>query len=165
MTEEDKLGFWVSGFADGESCFGIHSGKHKRGDSVNRTINFIIKLRDDDTEILYQIQKALDCGTVRGYKNPYRGENRACAFTVSKVSDLFEKVIPFFEKYPLRAKKRLDFAIWKKAVTLMYLVSKQPNSSLGRKPHGVSKWTLEQQKEFELLAIELKDNRKYKGPR
>jgi len=40
-------------------------------------------------------------------------------FTVSKFSDLFQIIIPFFSKYPLQGSKTLDFMDFCKIVNLM----------------------------------------------
>jgi len=40
-------------------------------------------------------------------------------FTVSKFSDLFQIIIPFFSKYPLQGSKNLDFMDFCKIVNLM----------------------------------------------
>jgi hypothetical protein len=40
-------------------------------------------------------------------------------FTVSSLSDLVNKIIPFFEKYPLQGSKRLDFIDFCKIANLM----------------------------------------------
>ncbi len=44
----------------------------------------------------------------------------ANVFGIQSTSDLYEKVKPFFKKYPLRAKKRHDFALWAKALEIIY---------------------------------------------
>ena len=45
----------------------------------------------------------LNCGYVYSYREA------AIEFIASKFSDLTDKVIPFFNKYPLRGVKRLDY--------------------------------------------------------
>jgi len=40
-------------------------------------------------------------------------------FTVTKFSDICDKIIPFLEKYPLQGAKLLDYADFKKAVEIM----------------------------------------------
>jgi hypothetical protein len=40
-------------------------------------------------------------------------------FTVRKLSDILKIIIPFFEKYPLRGTKSLDFADFCKVAELM----------------------------------------------
>jgi hypothetical protein len=40
-------------------------------------------------------------------------------FTVNKFKDLEEKIISFFDKYPLQGSKALDFADFRKAAEIM----------------------------------------------
>lgn len=37
-------------------------------------------------------------------------------YNVQNIKDIVEKVIPFFKKYPLRAKKRQDFELWEESL-------------------------------------------------
>ena len=40
-------------------------------------------------------------------------------YSISDTDDLKNKIVPFFEKYPLCAKKRFDFQLWKEAVEIL----------------------------------------------
>lgn len=51
-------------------------------------------------------------------KKDLRGEG-AISFNVAKFSDICEKVIPFFDKYPLQGVKALNYADFLKAVNIM----------------------------------------------
>ncbi len=54
------------------------------------------------------------CGTTRvDSKNP------AIYFYVTKFSDILDKIIPFFEAYPLQGSKKLDFADFCKVAELI----------------------------------------------
>lgn len=117
----DKLpGDYISGFIDGEGCFALKFRRDVRHERKNKPvyfywdIEFAIVLRKDDQEIIEKIKKTLDCGRISLDK---RGMVR---FAVNDLSDLLYKIVPFFEKYQLRAKKRFDFNLWKKAVLLLY---------------------------------------------
>lgn len=48
-----------------------------------------------------------------------RREGFACDFMVTKLSDITEKIIPFFEKYPLQGLKKLDYLDFKRVAELM----------------------------------------------
>lgn len=74
---------------------------------------FAIVLRSDDKEILEKISIALDCGKV-GKVN----KQGAVRYSVNHINDLKAKIIPFFEKHKLYAKKRFDFQLWKEAVLI-----------------------------------------------
>lgn len=121
----DKLpGDYIAGFVDGEGCFALKFRREIRHDRGKRSgikpvyfywdIEFAINLRQDDKEILEKIRDALSCGIVN--KPNKRGIVR---YAVNDINDLSTKVATFFQKYPLHAKKRFDFQLWKEAVAIM----------------------------------------------
>jgi hypothetical protein len=58
----------------------------------------------------------LECGRYEARS----GGIQAGSFVVSKISDLIEKVVPFFDKYPFLGSKGQDFAEFKKASLLVF---------------------------------------------
>ena len=116
-------GDYIAGFADGEGCFALKYRKDRQrnpGDGKIREyfywgVEFAIVLRRDDIKILESIRSTLNCGQIS--ISTKRGVAR---FAVQGPIDLFKKVIPFFRKYPLRAKKKEDFELWSQAVTIIY---------------------------------------------
>ena len=113
----------ISGFVVGEGCFYVESGKdpkYKLGYRVRAA--FCIELREDDQEILEAIQKTLECGNIyhldfgryKGYKK--KGWKPHVKYRVSNQTDIIQKVIPFFEKYPLFGKKLKSFNVFTKIV-------------------------------------------------
>jgi hypothetical protein len=100
---------YVVGFVDGEGCFSITINQNGNRLPEVRLI-FEIELREDDLPILEKIQETLGCGRI------YRLEYARYAkwrphvkLKVSNFKDISEKVIPFFIKYPLQAKKSESF--------------------------------------------------------
>lgn len=100
---------YIVGFVDGEGCFSITLNKNGGRIPEVRLI-FEIELREDDEPILREIQATLGCGNI------YRLEYARYAkwqphvkLKVSNIVDISQKIIPFFQKYPLQAKKRLQF--------------------------------------------------------
>ena len=65
-----------------------------------------------DEKLMRSLIELLKCGKI--YKNRY-----AFYFTVSKFSDITEKIIPFFKKYPILGVKALDFADFCKVAEMM----------------------------------------------
>ncbi len=100
---------YIVGFVDGEGCFSITINKcNKRIPEVR--LLFEIELEESDEEILYKISKTIGCGKV--YKVSYKKHpswNIHSKLKVSNFKDISDKVIPFFTKYPLQAKKRFQF--------------------------------------------------------
>ena len=104
-----KLNFsYIVGFVDGEGCFSITINKHRKKEEVR--LLFEIELREDDLEILKRIQYTLKCGNIYHlrYKR-YQKWKPHYKYKVSNFSDIKTKIIPFFRKYPLQAKKKHSF--------------------------------------------------------
>ena len=100
---------YIVGFVDGEGCFSISLNKNDDRLPEVRLI-FEIELREDDEPILQEIREALNCGNI------YRLEYARYAkwrphvkLKVSNFTDISTKIIPFFQRYPLQAKKRWQF--------------------------------------------------------
>ena len=100
---------YVVGFVDGEGCFSITLNRNS-GRLPEVRLIFEIELREDDLPILEKIQEVLDCGKI--YRLEYARYERWSPHVKLKVSnfeDISKKMIPFFTKYPLQAKKALQF--------------------------------------------------------
>ena len=120
MDNKKIPGDYIAGFIDGEGCFALKFRRDKkiRGGTTKEYFywraEFAIVLREDDQEILYEIKKMLSCGSINKTKN---GEQ--VRYSVQGIKELNDKIIPFFIKHPLRAKKRLDFNLWAEAIKIL----------------------------------------------
>ena len=99
--------WWVVGFVDGEGCFSvsIHSNRLARPTSgwhVQPT--FQVSQHLDHISILEALASFFGCGSVR-LKGP---KSAVAVYAVYSTIQLKERIIPFFEQYPLRV-KRDDF--------------------------------------------------------
>lgn len=121
--KEEKLpGDYLAGFIDGEGCFALKfriDRKRNKGNGKLRTyfywgVEFAVVLRSDDSDILSQIKNTLECGSI----NLSKGGDQI-RFSVQNAKDAVEKIIPFFIKYKLRAKKLEDFKLWAEAATIL----------------------------------------------
>jgi len=72
-------------------------------------------LRADDSDILNSVKNTLNCGYIT-FSNDTINQAR---FSVQNAKELATIIIPFFKKYPLRAKKREDFKLWSEAVKIL----------------------------------------------
>ena len=110
----DSFFHWFAGFTAGEGCFYIHRAMRNKQNIVTYRPRFQIKLRDDDTPIIETIAQTLGFGRFsRISKN--RTSKPCRTFEVYKMADML-KLIPIFDKYPLRNKKQDDYLIWREAV-------------------------------------------------
>jgi len=107
----DDFGHWLAGFIDGEGCFTII--RNANGGWENK---FFINVRDDESEIIQDIQSRLQIGrTYHLAARTYSKSKPQISWRVYRHDDCLA-LIDFLDQYPLRAKKARDFAIWRKAV-------------------------------------------------
>ena len=95
--------WWVVGFVDGEGCFSvsIHRNELARptgGWHIQPT--FQVSQHRDHVGILEALRSFFGCGYVRD-----KGAGSSVmVYAVHSTKDLVNKVLPFFEKHPLRVK-------------------------------------------------------------
>ena len=102
--------YYLTGLVDGEGCFCVSFNKHKNNRLLEARLLFEIELREDDKEILERVKETLDCGNI--YYLNYEGHRKwrpHYKYKVSNIKDISTKIIPFFQKYPLQAKKKHSF--------------------------------------------------------
>lgn len=95
---------WITGFVDGEGCFHIGINRHPDMKAGYQVLpEFTVVQHKQDVQLLHALKEYFGCGVVRS--------NHAdrMAYRVRGLSDLRERIIPFFERSPLRSKKHLDF--------------------------------------------------------
>ena len=114
-----EINSYISGFVDGEGCFSItiqKSGNVKLGIQV--IPEFHVSQHQNRTEVLKVIKEKLGCGYIKpnDYKNP---KDQTSVYVVRNISDLQNKVIPFFKKSPLISIKQKDFEKFSRVVSLM----------------------------------------------
>ena len=113
----DIDGGYVSGLIDGEGWFMV-SIKRRENGVCNYNPKFGINLRHDDSPILDWLKSYFDCGIVR--HAVYRGTTSkpAVVYSINDLFSIMRCVLPHFDCYPLRAKKKIDYATWKDMVVL-----------------------------------------------
>lgn len=107
--------WFISGFVDAEGCFLIlirKSPKNKLGWQLEA--NFTINLHARDLELLRLIQ-AYFGGAGRIGKE----RNNCHDFTIGSLNQIITKVIPHFDKYPLKTNKYYDYLLFKEVVMMM----------------------------------------------
>jgi hypothetical protein len=110
---------YIVGFVDGEGCFCISLNKNGERLPEVRLI-FEIELREDDEPILREIQATLGCGTIYHLEyERYAKWRPHVKLKVSNFTDISQKIIPFFQRYPLQAKKQYDFEKFCQAAKLI----------------------------------------------
>ncbi|QNN98904.1 DNA methylase [Mycobacterium phage Mova] len=106
--EDAGFAYWLAGLIDGEGCFTIKA--HTRG---THAPSFAIKLRADDIAVLEHARRTLGAGTVT-IERRTEGNDMARWVVGDKVG--CQRLVDLLDKYPLRAKKRIDYWTWREAV-------------------------------------------------
>lgn len=120
---------WLAGFISGEGCFFINiskSSSNKIGYKVS--LLFALSQHTRDRELLESIKEYFDCGAVK--ESPSRVNN--LTFKVVKFTNIYEKIVPFLQKYRILGIKSKDFNDWCKAVELI-------NDKKNLTPEGLDK--------------------------
>lgn len=156
---------YIAGFVDGEGCFALSVRRDVRHERTSKATyyawkaSFAICLRSDDHFILDEIKRRFECGSVT-----YTVKKATVRFQVSNVTELYERVVPFFKKAPLYGKKAKDFILWAEAVGILnkYKVRRgRVNITKGLSGFQKIEWTqsdLDRLKHIQKLSSQYKSN-------
>jgi LAGLIDADG endonuclease. len=105
---------WITGFVNGEGSFDIkiYQSKTKTGYGVQ--LRFRIPQHERDTKLIEVLIRYFGSGVIEKHT-----QFPAVTLVIVKFSDIIEKVIPFFELYPLIGIKQKDFLDWCEVARLM----------------------------------------------
>lgn len=152
---------WVSGFTDGEGTFVLTIHKRNKAPFYQGSAHFAIKLRSDDSDVLREIKAFFGCGVVR--EETVCGNSKPqTKYIVYNIAHLANIIVPHFERYPLRAKKRHDFGIWRRGVLLLHEVQQRPQKATAPGRSSPRKWTEESKQFFSELLADLRAQRVYR---
>ena len=95
---------WIVGFVDGEGCFSvaIHSNPRnaRRTRGWQLTATFQVSQHESERALLERIRSRFGCGYVY-----HKGPNSSVAtYSVTRLADLEERILPFFEQHTLHVK-------------------------------------------------------------
>jgi LAGLIDADG endonuclease len=105
---------WIVGFVDGEGCFHVSVNAHP-GMSAGAQVlpEFTVVQHERDVQVLHALKAHFGFGVVR------RNNGDRMAYRVRGHEHLSKTIIPFFEKHPLKSRKRVDFIKFREIVDLM----------------------------------------------
>ncbi len=129
MEANEALNHFIAGFVSGEGSFFVSLQRNTAYRTNTQVVcGFSIKVRADDRELIDLIWQAFDfVGNVHEisaerYQYAYDAtvhRNDAVMFIVRKRRELLDQIIPFFDTYPLRGRKRENYELWKQVVYLV----------------------------------------------
>ncbi len=109
---------WIVGFVDGEGCFSvsIHRNRRyaRRTGGWQLTPVFQVYQHEKELELLERIRDHFDCGKLY-HKGP---NSTVMTYSVARLADLEERVLPFFEQHRLLVKAQ-DFRLFAEIVRSM----------------------------------------------
>ena len=105
----------ISWFASGEGCFLvtlIKTTSNQLGYWVQ--LSFQLTQHTRDIELINNLKEYLDCGQTTVYD-----DHNFIKYVVSNISDIMEKVLPFFDKYSIVGVKSQDYEDFKQVVLMV----------------------------------------------
>lgn len=114
-----KLQPWyIVGFVEGEGTFHVAFYQDKRMNTNWKVIpEFHINQGYIRREILEAIKNHFKCGYLKP-NHANKSSDDTWVYVVRNKNDLKNKIIPFFNQYPLKSQKQNDFLIFQKIVDL-----------------------------------------------
>ena len=105
---------WIVGFVDGEGCFHVGINPHAEMTTGFQVLpEFAVVQHERDVQVLQALKAYFGCGVVR------RNNGDRMAYRVRGHDHLSKNIVPFFEKHPLKSRKRVDFIKFREIVNLM----------------------------------------------
>ena len=150
LSKKRYIKFYLLGVTDAEGCFSIATKKQK-GTRFGWVLDplFQVTQHKNNKIMLEMFQKELSCGRI--IQKP--GQKDVLIYLVDNRRQLKEKIIPFFEKYKLIAKKK-DFQIFKKIVEALERKEHHNKYKFKRLVKKVFKMNLEgKQRRYKLSEI------------
>jgi len=113
-----KNDFNIVNLVNNDGCFDLQFRKDTRHERTNSPTyyrwkaQFVVTGPKENIKVLEKIKNTLDCGQVCVSKDQAR-------FSVQKISDIAETVVPFFKKNSLGQNKKKDFQLWAKGIEII----------------------------------------------
>ena len=120
QQERSDIEQWILGFTDGEGCFSVSFIKNKTT-KIGWQIfpEFVITQGAKSLSALKVIQNYFQCGKLFINKRKDNHKEHLYRYCVRSLSDLEQKIVPFFKKHKLKTLKRNDSEIFSRIVRMM----------------------------------------------
>ena len=105
---------WITGFVDGEGCFHVAVNRQATMKTGYQVLpEFTVVQHERDAQVLHALKAHFGCGVVR------TNHGDRMAYRVRGAEHLLERIVPFFVKYPLKTRKRVDFEKFRDVLAMM----------------------------------------------
>lgn len=102
MIDSSLDPYTIVGYVEAEGNFSIAVYKYDSG--IKRFLSFNIHIHSEDIIFLTMIKNYFNCGFISSIDS-----NGHITYTVKRIDDIINIIIPFFTRYSLRGTKYLDF--------------------------------------------------------
>ena len=111
-----EFSWYLTGFVDGEGCFSVSFNLRSRlSTGIEVRPSFSISQNKRNLDLIKQISDYFGCGGVR-----FDNKDQTYKYEVRSIDDLIKKIVPHFERYPLKTSKHKDFLIFKDICRLVH---------------------------------------------
>jgi hypothetical protein len=121
-NQQERLWYsgWIAGFVDGEGCFSCPMFRNQQmtlGWQVQPA--FVVVQSASSRDVLEDLVRFFECGKV--YLNHRHDNHREhlVRYHVSRLADLRDVIVPFFQEHQLQTSKKVNFAKFVKVLRLM----------------------------------------------
>ena len=105
---------WITGFVDGEGRFHVAVNANADMKCGYQVLpEFTVVQHERDAQVLHALKAHFGCGVVR------TNHGDRMAYRVRSAEHLLERIVPFFVKYPLKTRKRVDFEKFRDVLAMM----------------------------------------------
>lgn len=111
--------YYLVGLTDGEGCFYINIRPSRSNRGIKTVeFHFYLKLRIDHLDLLNKVKASFGCGAVYFQKERRTNHSECYRFEINSRRDIFGRLLPFFDKYPLEGPKQKDYLLFRQATEI-----------------------------------------------
>ena len=133
QQERPEIASWICGFVDGEGCFSVSFIRNKTTSFGWQVFpEFVVTQGEKSRSALELIQNFFGCGRIYVNRRHDNHKEMLLRYCVRSQKDLRERIIPFFQKYPLQTYKVKDF---QQFIKILFLMEKMRHKTV----HGLKR--------------------------
>jgi len=128
QQERPEIIGWICGFVDGEGCFSVSMIRNQTTSSGWQVFpEFVVTQGEKSRSALEMMKNYFGCGNIYLNRRHDNHKESLLRYCIRSQKDLLERIIPFFQRHPLRTAKRDDFKMF---VSILKLMDQKKHSSV-----------------------------------